>query len=676
MPVRRGRAARFLATFEAADALIWRKPKHVRLAWYSPHPELKPGQRWNVTVRLLRPGGFSNPGGFDFERYLFARGVTATGYVRPGTAILVSNDRPLPLLARLNRLRFEARSRIAQVLAGEPRAGVVSALAIGDRSQLTREDWQVMAKSGTSHLMAISGLHVGLAAGFGFLAGAGAVWGFPRALRGFGRARAGALGAVALAAVYAAMAGLEVPTQRALVMTSVAAVALFAGRRIPLGVLLSAAAVVVVALWPSVLLTNGFWLSFGAVAVLVWGFGYRVMAPKCGRLWWRWGRPQLIIAVGLAPALLGFFGNLPLLGPMANAMAIPWVSFLAVPPAVLGTLLVEHSWGAGEALLHISETSLNLLWPALELAARGSPDIALPAIPGWGIALACLASGVLLAPAGVVGRAVTALLLAPLVTLAPERPAHGEVVVTLLDVGQGLSVVAETASEVLVYDVGARFGPEFDAALAAAVPFLRGRGWREVDRVVLSHGDSDHVGGFDSLRRSLPLKRVLTNASLPGPIEPCEAGVRWHSDGVRFEVIHPSPGDYWRSNDSSCVLVIEAGSTRFLLAGDIETPAERYLERTMPERLHAQVLVVPHHGSNTSSSQNFLAAVQPRLALISAGYRNRYQMPHDAVLHRLRTHGAAVRRTDFDGAVTVRAGPSGIIRVTSHRAQSRAYWHR
>ena len=524
--------------------------------------------------------------------------------------------------------------------------------------------------------MAISGLHIGLAAGLGFVFFAGIASTSPWLLRNFGRMRVGTLGGLGVALAYGFMAGLQTPTQRALIMSAVAGIALLAGRRVPLGVVLSVAAIVVVAAWPPVLLTQGFWLSFGAVGVLFYAFGYRAGAPSAAGTWWKWGRPQGVIALGLAPMLLGLFGSAPLFGLAANAVAVPWVSFVTVPTAVLGAVLVGQWTLIGETLLRLSEASVVWLWPVLELAADWSPDFSLPPVPLYVLGLSCLGVCVLLIPSGVLSKTAGCALLIPLLGAEPFRPAPGGVALTMLDVGQGLSVVVETATSVLVYDTGARFGSGFDAGEAVVVPFLRAQGWRKLDGVILSHGDIDHVGGYDALRRRFPLGWVATNAKGHDATFPCLRGNAWHADGVRFEILHPSDRGRWSPNDGSCVLAIDVGMARVLLTGDIEVKAERHLLDRYRSGLRADVLVVPHHGSDTSSSRAFLQAVQPKMALISSGYRNRYKMPHPPVLQRLRAQGTEVWRTDRDGAVTVRISPQGALSVSGYRERKRRYWHR
>ncbi len=630
-------------------------PGRIRLSWYGQAPDLVVGERWRLTVRLKRPRGLSNPGGFDYEAWLFQRGIRATGYVRPSGA----NARLSPATGhRLGRLRQDLGLRIAQALHGHPQTGVIQALSVGLRHNLGPTRWQVLRATGTSHLMAISGLHVGLAAGAGYLLSR-QLWSLsPRLVLWLAAPRFAALMATLSALGYSALAGFSVPTQRALIMIGVVMAGQLLRSRAPSGRSLALGLACVLALDPLATLSAGFWLSFCAVAVILLGMGGR---PGRQGLWWRWGRVHWLVAVGLLPVLLVLFRASPWLGPVANLVAVPWTGLVVVPLVLIGTMTLRPMPSLGTGLLWAAATAVDWLWGMLERLAE-MDLVYRPALPdsGWLVAVSGVGAVLLCLPRGVPGRWLGLAWLAPVFFVTAPRPAPGELWLTTLDVGQGLSVVARTREHVLVYDTGPRYSAGFDAGRAALIPFLREQGLTSVDALVLSHGDEDHTGGTRSLLAGIPVTRIMAgpDAGLPGAI-PCRRGVTWEWDGVRFSVLHPGPDSPAQGNDASCVLRIQTRRGTALLPGDLGTQGERELLRDDPGALKAGLLVVPHHGSLTSSSKAFLDAVQPTDAVFSLGYRNRFHFPHPRVLARYLSRGIRVHDTASDGAVTFRLGAAG-----------------
>ena len=690
----------------------WQGSKRVRLSWYAGRPRLSPGDIWTVVVRLRRPNGMLNPGGFDYEGWLFAHRIDAVGYVRRS---LQRNARSTAVIPRLNAWRARVGDELAGALKGRPFQGIVSALGLGIKGGLSRHQWAVLRRTGTAHLMAISGLHIGLAAGAGLIFGSFCGRWTGAAARGLPAPVVGIAGAVSAAAAYGAMAGFALPTVRALLMVCIAGLGILLRRRLSPSVIFALVVLVVIATDPFSVLMAGFWLSFAAVAVLLYSMSGRVRpamvsgaSARAGGWLWRWVTPQVVIAVGLAPLGLLIFGGVPGVGIAANVVAIPWVSLVVVPLTLLGTMAVQVVPALGVALLRLAESAVAALWPFLELLAELGPQLEAPgALVGASAGLlAALGVVIVLAPRGVPGRWLGLVVLSPLAFAAPERPASGAVWVSILDVGQGLATVVETRTHVLLYDTGARFGEFYDIGESVILPFLNARGWTALDTVVLSHADGDHIGGFRSVAAGIPIREVKTNAreniardlaatpaSLDTPVvtlfarrrsvsadarlSSCLDGDRWTWDGVRFEVLHPQdPGD-WSRNDGSCVLRISSHGGQLLLTGDVESRAERTLFERHPDRLKSDVLIVPHHGSNTSSTAEFLRHVQPRFAVVSAGYRNRWGMPTPPVVTRLEGSGAALVRTDRAGAVQFQVGPgAGQIVMRQHRQHARRYWHR
>ncbi|KPK09052.1 MAG: hypothetical protein AMJ64_01400 [Betaproteobacteria bacterium SG8_39] len=670
-----------------------RLPRRLALAWYRAsrdrpavaveRPLPQPAERWRLTLRLKRPHGLFNPGGFDYEGWLFERGIGATGYVRDGAR---SSATPLRLgtrgqpLDRITRARAAVRERFDRVLGERPAAGILAALAVGDQRAIANEEWRLFQRTGVTHLMSISGLHVTLVSGL-------AAWLVAFGWRRAGRAalvlparKAAALAAILAALGYALLAGFAVPAQRTFFMVSVVAVALWSGRIASPGRTLALALLAVVIADPWAPRAPGFWLSFGAVALIFYvSAGWSAPEPRLVQ----WLRIQWAITLGLAPAALLLFAQVSVVGPIANAVAIPLVSAVITPLALVAALLPV------DALLHAGAWLVEQLLQFLEWV--DTLPLALwqqPAPPRW-VALAAL-GGVawLLAPRGVPWRAAGVALIAPAFAWAPPAPAPGEAWITTLDVGQGLAVLVRTARHALLYDAGPTYGPEADSGGRVVLPFLRAQGVTRLDTMMLTHADRDHIGGALSVLQAIETDRIVSSLDAAHPAlvlgaarSRCLRGLRWSWDGVEFRVLHPAgeaapaAARGRRANDRSCVLQVRAGSHTMLLAGDIERGAEAALvDAAGPGgRLRADVLLVPHHGSRTSSAAAFVAAVAPRWALVPVGYRNRFGHPHPDVVRRYAAGGVRLMRTDRDGAIEVRLGGEALM-VGSARAAARRYW--
>ncbi len=646
-------------------------PGRVRLAWYRPYPHLEAGQRWRLQARLKRPHGMVNPGTFDYEGWLFQQRIRATGYVRPGAdTVLLSTDSNT---APLQRLRQRLHEQLRTLTGEHPLGGLVAALALGERQGVERGQWQLLRATGTNHLVAISGLHIGIVAGLVFFL-TRRFWPWPEHLPA---PKAAALAALLAAALYAALAGFSIPTQRALIMVAVAMLALLGQRALRPARVLSLALLVVLILDPLAVLSPGFWLSFGAVAVILYGMGGRLAASGW---WWRWGRVQVLVALGLAPLLSLWFQQVPLISPLANLLAVPWVSLLVVPLVLLATVLATLLPVPAAWLLQLALLALDVLWWWLEFCAGLLPaDWSVLAAAPWTMLPAVLGLIWLLAPRGWPARWLGLVWLLPMLLARPAGPAPGQAWVTLLDVGQGLAVLVRTAGHTLLYDTGPGYGSGTDAGEMVIVPVLRHYGLRRIDTLILSHGDSDHAGGAAAVFEGLEVGRFVSSAAVPLPWrehEPCHSGQRWQWDGVSFELLYPPPqgGHGSKGNDSSCVLRIVAGGRAVLLSGDIEAAAERELLARVPQQLAADVLVAPHHGSKTSSTAPFVTAVAARHVLFSIGYRNRYGFPHPAVAARYRAAGSELHDTAAQGAITVRLGGQGVV-LESYRQQARRYWY-
>jgi competence protein ComEC len=674
---------RFDFAVEQAEAEV---PSKISLTWYRgwraeesdewhAAPELHAGERWQLTVRLKRPHGNLNPQGFDFEAWLFERGVRATGYVRAAD----ENRRleafvPRPGLA-VERLRELIRERFLRSLPEHDYAGVLVALAVGDQRAIDGGLWQLFARTGISHLMSISGLHVTMVAALG----AWLVSFFwrrrPALMLRLPAQKAAAAAGWATAFAYCLLAGFGVPAQRTLYMLSVVALALWLGRAAAGSRVLALALLIVLLLDPWAVLSAGFWLSFGAVALLFYIGSGRLAS---GHWLTQWGRAQWAITIGLIPALLALFQQFSLVSPLANAIAIPLVGLVITPLALVGALLPF------DLPLALAHRLLAWLMAFIEWLA----DLPLAvwqqhAPPMWAVGLATLGCVWLLLPRGFPSRGAGVFLMLPLLLVAPGRPAEGELLVTVLDVGQGLAVHVQTAGHDLIYDTGPQFSPDANSGNRILLPYLRAAGVRRLDGLILTHEDKDHAGGALSLLDGLPVDWAASSLPEAHPFReapghrPCIDGQAWEWDGVRFEMLHPDAAGYEKtkrkSNDMSCVLKVTAGESGVLLTGDIETISELALSKRHGERLRADVLLAPHHGSRTSSSPEFIAAVGARTVIFPVGYRNRFRHPNAEVLRRYEATGAQLLRTDRDGAVTLRLGVSRGL--TLQREARRRYWH-
>ncbi|TMH38166.1 MAG: DUF4131 domain-containing protein [Betaproteobacteria bacterium] len=663
-PVDRGK--RFAFAVErvlTAGAIV---PSEISLAWYAPLardvevrpvPPLHAGERWQLMVRLKRPHGTVNPHGFDVEAWLLENGLRATGYVRDDEA----NYRLDAFAGRaddyVSRARESIRERILAALDGRPYAGVIAALAIGDERAIPAEQWQLFNRTGIGHLISISGLHITF---FATLMGGIAFWAWKRSHALTSRLparKAAAIAGVIAAFGYVLLAGFQIPAQRTLYMLSVAAIGLWLGRPGTASIVWLWALAVVLAWDPWASLTPGFWLSFGAVGLLLYiGVGRVGTMPA----WREAVHAQAAITFGLIPLMLFLFQQISIVSPLANAVAIPVVTFIVVP-LTLASIAVP--W---DALLIIAHAVFA--WLALLLDALASLPAALwqqHAPPPWAALLGVLGVLWMLAPRGVPGRALGVVWLVPSFVIVPVLPPPGAFRVIVLDVGQGLAVLVQTHA------------------------MLRSIGVARLDAMIVSHQDTDHSGGTLSLMQTLPIGWVASSLPTTHPIvraieargettRRCLGGDHWTWDGVDFQMLHPVPANYTnpklKSNDISCVLRVSNGAGRALLTGDIEARTEADLVRRDAAALRAELLVVPHHGSRTSSTPDFIAAVHPQIAAFTPGYRNRFRHPRPEIVERYTKAGARIYRTDYDGSLTLNFAEGASREPRREREHDAHYW--
>lgn len=679
------------------------EPSDLALELQRQPQDLRAGERWQMTVRLKAPHGNSNPHGFDYELWLWEQGIQATGYVRAGphdTAprrLSVSWDHPV------ERARQSVREAIFQRIGNRQLAGVVAALVVGDQNAIERADWDVFRATGVAHLMSISGLHITMFAWLASLLLSG-LWRrsagvTPRLCLALPAVSAGAWGGLFLAVLYALFSGWGVPAQRTIWMLATVVLLRHSGRQWPWLQTWLLAMVVVVVLDPWALMQAGFWLSFVAVGVLFaanpgapgardsagdgpflarnpvkQGWLPRLLAKPAAALL-RAAREQWVVTLALTPLSLLLFNQVSLVGLLANAVAIPWVTLVVTPLAMLGVVWAPV-WDA--AAWAVGLLTVFLQW----LAGWPLASVSVAAAPLWCAAFGVLGGVLLALRLPWHWRALGVPLLLPVLLWQPVRVATGQFELLAADIGQGNAVLVRTATHSLLYDTGPRFSRESDAGHRVLVPLLRALGER-LDMLMLSHRDIDHIGGARAVLAMQPQASLLSSIEDSHELQAvrksarCTAGQRWVWDAVTFEVLHPVAADYEAANKSnamSCVLRISNGAQTALLAGDIESAQEsRLAGSTSLASLKADFLLVPHHGSKTSSSAVFLDAAQPRLALVQAGYRNRFGHPVDSVVARYNERGIRLLRSPQCGAAIWQSlKPAD---VTCQRQAGQHYWH-
>jgi len=700
LPQSSEQGTRFAFSVERVETQGATVPERLSLAWYAQRrkggdvddvPELSAGERWRFVVRLKRPHGTVNPYGFDVEAWLLENGFRATGYVRDDDA----NARLAAFAGRaadyIQRARAAVRDRIVAALPEAPYAGVIVALSIGEQRAIPETQWRVFNRTGITHLISISGLHVtvfaAIAGGFAYLLAR-------RSVRLTGRMPARKVAAVVgvtAATLYVLLAGAQVPAVRTLLMLVVAAAGLWLARPGTAVVVWLWALVVVVAWDPWAGFAPGFWLSFGAVGLLLYAHAGRLASPtppsrraRAQRAMRAAARTQMLVTVGLVPGTLALFQQVSLISPLANALAIPVVTFVVVPLALIGIVMpaalpFQAAHAAFAALM------VPLDWLSATPAAVWQQH----APPAWTIAVAVAGIALLAAPRGVPGRGLGPLALIPLFVVRPPSPEPGTFAMTVLDVGQGLAVVVQTHEHALLYDTGPRFTEAADAGSRIIAPFLRATGVRRLGGMIVTHQDSDHSGGALSILQTVPVDWLASslaedNAILVqrtrdrGVALRCAAGQQWEWDGVRFSILQPVATLYdaprVKPNDLSCVVRIDSAHGSVLLTGDLEARGELDLVRRNPDALKADVLLVPHHGSLTSSTPAFITAVAPAIAVYTPGYRNRFGHPRPAVVARYDAAGIRTFRTDYDGALTFTFAPGKSMTPRAEREIDKRYW--
>ena len=633
------------------------------------------GERWQLTVKLKRPHTTYNPHGYDFEIWALENNIRATGSISSKSGYKKLNNFVWRPSYMVERVREKVGNQISQTLANKPYAGVIRALVIGDDSQITQTQWSVYLRTGVNHLMSISGLHITMLAGLAY-AIAAFIWRrIPNLVLRLPTRKAATIIGLIVAVLYSFLAGMSLPTQRTLIMLITFAFALLWGKNLAISRALAIALMVVVLLDPWASMAAGFWLSFSAVAIIAYVSIGRLSAQH----WFKEAvHTQWAITLGLLPLLIALFGQTSIVSPLANAFAIPIISLIVVPLAILGSIIhIDFILQAAHFILTICMQGLNWL-AALPTWQQAAP-------PMW--AIVCAVFGVLwlLLPRGFPQRWLGLILLIPLFFAVTPRPETGGMQVAVLDIGQGLSVVVKTANHTFLYDAGPKFNEQSDAGGRIVVPYLRGEGIKKLDGFMVSHNDIDHSGGAASVLAQVPVgwfaSSFTESETMQLPPKPlkCFAGQHWQWDGVSFEVLHPSLPSYndanLSDNNRSCVVKISSQFGSILLTGDIEEPAEASLLAANADKLKSDVLIAPHHGSKTSSSAPFLQAVNAQQVIFTVGYLNRFKHPKPEIETRYKESGALKFRSDYTGALLINFTRNMPLRILAWRQAQPRYWH-
>jgi len=641
----------------------------------------EPGQQWLLEVRLKRPHGMANPGGFDYEAWLFSQGIDATGYVKDSKYNRVINqDVPNGFFYRVDRVRQKFRQAVSELSLEEP--AFLLALTIGDRSAFTEHARKLLSATGTNHLMVISGLHLSLVAWLIFRFNATIMRSFPSLCLTIPACRLATWIAFAGTGCFGLFAGFSLPVQRALVMVFCVFTGVLLDRQTQGYNHLSLALLLVLLIDPFALMNTGFWLSFGAVYLLLLSLNHSSSVPRnkvSGPLF-KILRSQFFPFSGLAPLMLYLFSSLSLLTPVVNLLAIPFISMLVVPLCLLAVLVYLLAPSLLPLIITLPDFLLALYTDALEKVIELVPDsgFRIPQLPLWGVGIQFVLITVLLCYKNLLYRLAVLLLIFLPYMYSRDRPAQQAFNLQVLDTGQGLAAVLVTSNHLLIYDTGPAYSPRFNAGSGVVIPFIQAYNLGQADILMVSHGDSDHAGGARALLTEFPDSKFMVGEKIPGTDRRqvlCESGQYWVWDKVHFQVIGPGIR-FDRSNNNSCVLRVSAGDYSVLLPGDIEKDAELALVANRQIRIAANILLAPHHGSRTSSTPPFIRDVAPEYTVVTAGYLNRFNHPHSDVVSRYKRFGSSLVHTSQGGMITFRiSDKDGIQGPELYRQQIRRFWY-
>ncbi len=654
-------------------------PKLIQLTWNQFENNLEPGQTLNCYIKLKRPYGFFNLGTFDYEFYLFHQAIRATGYVvAKKSCQVLSKDNDFSIDYLRYKLKNSFLNKFSQ---GNELKNLIVALMIGDKSLITAEQWKVLQQTGTSHLLAISGLHIGLVFTFGYFVANYLFRLLPFLIVRVPAQRIALLAGLVFAIFYSALAGFALPTQRALIMLCLSVLSIWNYNSISIRRLFSTSLLFIFLLDPFAINTPSFWLSFTAVGFIIYGMSYRV---KPEGIWWAWGRAQWLIMIGLMPMALFWFQMISEFSFVANIIAIPIVSFCVVPLILIYAIVDLVQPELSGYILSLIDISMSLLWSFLEFIysfPKFELSVSSPSLITTIISL--IAVLWFLLPGGFPAKTLAFLLLSPLFFSTVDKPKNNDVWLHILDVGQGTAVIVQTANQTMLYDTGAKFSDRFNAGSAVVVPVLQTLGVSKVDKLIISHADNDHIGGLASVLEGIQVDEVLFNGKFNQKEQKlwkhsdCTYRQSWKKDGIDFTILHPKNITGLGSlskNQSSCVVQINTDSLKILLPGDIDYKIELKLLEQYSNTLQSDILLVPHHGSKTSSSEPFIDVIKPKYALITNGYRNRFGFPKQVIMSRYQKRGVQAISTVDSGMLSFKL-TNNELNISQYRAEHRRFWH-
>lgn len=605
----------------------------LKLSWYKTNQSLHYGERWRLKVKLKPARGYHNPGAFNFERWLQSRHIVAVGYV--------VNKASNKLLDTAHSIRAQILRRVMDKISNNTYHDIIIAITLGFSSVLTPEHKNIFQKTGTSHLMAISGLHVGMIATVVFVLISRLCCCLPMILRYYPKQKIAAVFAIVASLAYSALAGFSVSTQRALIMLVFSMTTYYFLSKRSLAASLLLAFIIILLLDPLSIFAAGFWLSFSAVFFLLYTMTGRIGEAS---LFWKWGRAQLVSSVALVPLSVWLFHGISLTGIFANLIAIPVMSFIVLPLSLLSVLTINSF------VITIVTVVLKYLLSFLNMLTIGQVYFAIHT--PFQLFCSIIAVLVLFFPKGLRVKPLVLIFLLPIFFPRENKLANGQFELTVLDVGQGLACVIRTQKHVLLFDAGPKY-EHFDAGQHILNPYFKFENIKKIDTIVISHGDNDHIGGLASILTQFSPSQIYSSVPLKmhHSAQLCDQNIQWSWNGVRFHFLNDAKHPFRKDNNNSCVLKVTGAAGSVLLTGDIEKQAEQYL---VSKDIKSTVVVVPHHGSKTSSTTTFVEKINPKYAVFSYGFLNRFHHPNNKVVQRYRDVGAKILTTVSQGAVRLR----------------------
>ena len=655
----------------------------LKLAWYGHYnnktdlpkvPNLRTGEPWQLLLKLKHNNSYQNLNGFDYEKWLFYKRIDATGYVRtsPDNQRISTDDDTFSI----DRLRQNIRYSLSPQIEKKAFGGVINALIIGDRSLIPDEQWSLFKSTNTTHLSVISGLHIGLISGFVFLL-VQFLWRYsPRLSIMIPAQVAAAYFGLVSALLYALISGFSIPTVRAFIMASVVFISIILRRHHNIWQLYGMALILVLIHNPLSVFSIGFWLSFYVVAIIIYGAGQHQEKSWLYRLIYI----QLLISFSSLPLTIWFFSSTSALSPIANLVAIPVFSFIATPLSLIGTLLTFSG------LTYLSEISFSIANQSLVYLSVLLEQLQQSDFNQWhytqtsliDLALFILLIFVAILPKALKLRWLSAFILVLMILIPNPKMDNNSVLITTLDVGQGLATVVQTKNHVLLFDTGAKYPSGFNLGESVITPYLHAKHIQHLDKIIISHGDNDHIGGLDNILENFKVDEILS--SVPEKIQAkaliCQKGQSWQWDNIIFKMLSPDKDTSFKGNNTSCVLKISNEKYSILLTGDIEKKSEHHLVQSNKEELKSTIMLAPHHGSKTSSTQAFLNAVSPSLIVVSSGFNNRFKHPTKAIIKRYQSNDIKVLKTPCSGQIDILLSDSDAIKVKEYRKESAYYYLR